>query len=128
MAIWKDWYKGNVADFHFYNETVNGTQVQKERLTMNMPKKVCEDITKLLWTEKTRIDLSNQRATKRYRQKRRFRSSPTRSSAIRMHLNLRIFDSAARTTMKMDMSRAVSSTVPTTKKAIFSAKHTMQNL
>jgi len=65
MAIWKSWYKGNVADFHFYNEVVNGQTVRKERLTMNMPKKVCEDIAKLLWTEKTRIDLSNKKATER---------------------------------------------------------------
>lgn len=62
---WKSWFKGNVADFHFYKEVVNGQTVQKERLTMNMPKKVCEDIAKLLWTEKTRIELSNKKATER---------------------------------------------------------------
>lgn len=65
QEIWIDWYKGAVTDFHYYNEVVNGQEVQMERLTMNMPKKVCEDISKLLWTEKTRIDLSNQKATKR---------------------------------------------------------------
>jgi len=65
MEIWKSWYKGNVADFHFYEEVVNGKTVKKERLTMNMPKKLCEDISKLLWTEKTRIELSNAKATKR---------------------------------------------------------------
>ena len=32
---------------------------------MNMPKKLCEDLTKLLWTEKTQINLSNKNATKR---------------------------------------------------------------
>ena len=65
QEIWLEWYRGNVNDFHYYNEVVNGQEVQMERLTMNMPKKVCEDISKLLWTEKTRIDLSNQKATKR---------------------------------------------------------------
>ena len=65
MAIWKSWYRGNVNDFHYYTERINGTDVKCERLTMNMPKKLCEDITKLLWTEKTRIDLSNKNATKR---------------------------------------------------------------
>lgn len=65
IEIWKSWYRGNVSDFHYYKEVVNGQTVQKERLTMNMPKKICEDISKLLWTEKTRIELSNQKATKR---------------------------------------------------------------
>lgn len=65
MEIWKSWYRGNVSDFHFYNVVVNGKTEQKERLTMNMPKKICEDISKLLWTEKTKVELSNQKATKR---------------------------------------------------------------
>lgn len=65
QEVWKSWYRGNVNDFHYYNARVNGKDVQCERKTMNMPKKVCEDITKLLWTEKTRIELSNKNATKR---------------------------------------------------------------
>ncbi len=65
MAIWKQWYRGNVNDFHYYNLRVNGKDVKCERKTMNMPKKLCEDITKLLWTEKTRIELSNKKATER---------------------------------------------------------------
>ena len=65
QEIWKSWYRGNVNDFHYYNAIVNGKDVKRERKTMNMPKKVCEDITKLLWTEKTRIELSNKNATKR---------------------------------------------------------------
>ena len=65
MSIWKEWYRGNVNDFHYYTERINGTNVQCERLTMNMPKKICEDITKLLWTEKTKIELSNTKATQK---------------------------------------------------------------
>lgn len=65
QEIWKSWYRGNVNDFHYYKARVNGKDVECERKTMNMPKKVCEDITKLLWTEKTRIELSNKNATKR---------------------------------------------------------------
>lgn len=65
QEIWLEWYRGDVNDFHYYNEIVNGQEIQMERLTMNMPKKICEDISKLLWTEKTRIDLSNQKATKK---------------------------------------------------------------
>lgn len=65
MAIWKQWYRGSVNNFHYYTERINGKDVKCERLTMNMPKKICEDITKLLWTEKTKIELSSQNATKR---------------------------------------------------------------
>lgn len=65
MSIWKSWYRGSVNDFHYYTEMVNGKSTQCERLTMNMPKKLCEDLTKLLWTEKTQINLSNKNATKR---------------------------------------------------------------
>ena len=65
MAVWKSWYRGNVNDFHYYTEVVCGKSTTCERLTMNMPKKLCEDLTKLLWTEKTQINLSNKNATKR---------------------------------------------------------------
>lgn len=65
QQIWKSWYRGNVNDFHYYTARVNGKNVKCERKTMNMPKKVCEDIAKLLWTEKTRIELSNNKATER---------------------------------------------------------------
>lgn len=66
MQIWQEWYSGDVTDFHHYNGVlVNGTTSQFERKTMNMAKKNCEDISKLLWTEKTTIDLSNKTATKK---------------------------------------------------------------
>lgn len=66
MAIWKSWYRGNVNDFHYYNATLaDGSTIRCERLTMNMPKKVCEDMAKLLWSEKTEITLDNKTKTKR---------------------------------------------------------------
>ena len=66
MAIWKEWYRGSVNDFHYYkSHMANGKTCDCERLTMNMPKKLCEDISKLLWTEKTQINLSSAKATKR---------------------------------------------------------------
>lgn len=65
MDCWKQWYSGSVSDFHFYKARLaNGTEVECEKLTMNMAKKVCEDMSKLLWTEKTEINLSNKNATK----------------------------------------------------------------
>ncbi len=65
MAIWKEWYQGSVNDFHYYKERIGGIETECERLTMNMPKKVCEDMAKMLWTEKTRIELSNKKATEK---------------------------------------------------------------
>ena len=65
QCLWKSWYRGSVADFHYYKEVVAGKEVQLERLTMNMAKKNCEDIAKLLWTEKTKIELDTPEATQR---------------------------------------------------------------
>ena len=63
QQIWKSWYRGNVNDFHYYNLRVNGKNEKCERKTMNMPKKVCEDMAKLLWTEKTQIQLKRKKDT-----------------------------------------------------------------
>lgn len=66
IAIWKEWYRGNVNDFHYYNlKLANGTTTRCELLTMNMPKKVCEDFSKLLWSEKVQINLNNEQAQSR---------------------------------------------------------------
>lgn len=66
MAIWKSWYRGNVNDFHYFNmKMADGATKQCERLTMNMPKKVCEDFAKLLWSEKVQIKLDKKKNTER---------------------------------------------------------------
>ena len=66
MAIWKSWYRGNVNDFHYYNmKMADGKTKECERLTMNMPKKVCEDFAKLLWSEKVQIKLDKKKNTER---------------------------------------------------------------
>ena len=63
---WKEWYSGYCPDFHTYNvKLADGTTVNKERLTMNMPKKVCEDRTKLVWSEKVKINLDTEEKTKK---------------------------------------------------------------
>lgn len=41
----------------------DGTTKRCERLTLNMPKKVCEDYAKLLWSEKVQIRLDNKANT-----------------------------------------------------------------
>ena len=63
QQIWLSWYRGSVNDFHYYTAKVNGKTIECERLTMNMPKKLCEDVSKLLWTEDTKIELNNKKAT-----------------------------------------------------------------
>jgi len=66
MAICKEWYRGDVNDFHHYNVNLaNGTTKKCERLTMNMAKKSCEDFSKLLWTEKTKIELDTKENTRK---------------------------------------------------------------
>lgn len=59
IADWMGWYRGNVANFHTYSaQLVTGRKVKCERMTLNMAKKVCEDMAKLIWTEKTQITLA----------------------------------------------------------------------
>lgn len=66
MALWKQWYRGNVNDFHNRKvKMADGTTQDEEVYTMNMAKKVCEDFAKLLWTEKTKIELGNKKNTKK---------------------------------------------------------------
>ena len=64
MAIWKSWYRGNVNDFHYFSKKMIDGKVKRcERLTLNMPKKLCEDFAKLLWSEKVQINLDNKANT-----------------------------------------------------------------
>lgn len=57
---WESWYRGKVAKFHdywIYNRP--GHKVKRERRSMQMAKKVCEDWADLLFDEKVRITLSD---------------------------------------------------------------------
>lgn len=63
QQLWLQWYRGSVNDFHFYNVTCNGKQTTKERKTMNAAKMVCEEMAKLLWTERTKIELDTPEKT-----------------------------------------------------------------
>jgi len=66
QAVWKSWYRGNVNDFHYYNEKlVDGSVIQVERYTLGMAKKLCEDFAKLSWSEKVKINLDNEDKTRR---------------------------------------------------------------
>lgn len=63
QEVWKQWYRGNVNDFHKYNAIVNGKSKQFERKTLNSAKTFSEEIAKLLWTEKTEIHLDDDNKT-----------------------------------------------------------------
>lgn len=64
ILTWQYWYKGLVPSFHYYNvKLADGTTVQKEKLTMNYAKKVSEDMSKLLWSNKVQINLDSEEKT-----------------------------------------------------------------
>ena len=64
MAICKQWYRGDVNDFHYYKvKLINGTEGKREKKTLGMPKKVCEDFSKLEWSEKVEINLDGTKNT-----------------------------------------------------------------
>ena len=66
IEVWKSWYSGNVGDFHFYNVSMaDGTTCQCERKTMNMPKKLEEDMEKLEWSDNVKIELGSKEKTKK---------------------------------------------------------------
>lgn len=58
--LWLEWFKGDVAKFHHY-ENYNGVKkVKSTRRTLNMAKKVAEDWANLLLNEKTDIAYGNE--------------------------------------------------------------------
>lgn len=57
IAEWKSWYAGKVKKFHRYTIYNGKKRVPMERMTLGMPKKICEDWANLLANEKTDIVL-----------------------------------------------------------------------
>jgi len=59
VSIWSSWFKGYVRNFHSY-EVYNGLRyVKKNKKTMKLAKRVCEDWAGLLWNEKVQITTPN---------------------------------------------------------------------
>lgn len=65
VAEWKSWYSGKVKRFHRYTIYNGKKAVPMERLTLGMPKKVCEDWASLLMNEKTDIVLADEEAQRK---------------------------------------------------------------
>lgn len=57
---WLSWYSGKVRRFHRYTINNGKKRVPMERLSLGMPKKVCEDWANLLMNEKTFITLKTE--------------------------------------------------------------------
>lgn len=56
---WKSWYKGNVKSFHNYYVYNGERKTKKKRYTMNMAKICCEDWSDVLWSEKCKISMKD---------------------------------------------------------------------
>ncbi|MDA3807755.1 MAG: phage portal protein, partial [Thiomicrorhabdus sp.] len=59
QAEWLSWYRGDVNGFHTFQKSVGGKSIDFERMTLNMPKKICEDWVSLIWNEKCEIRIED---------------------------------------------------------------------
>jgi len=58
---WKSWYRGNVKSFHNYFIYNGQRKVKQQRYTMNMAKEISEDWSDILWSEKCKISLKDEK-------------------------------------------------------------------
>ena len=75
IAEWKSWYAGKVRRFHRYTIFNGKKRVPMERMTLGMPKKICEDWANLLANEKTDIvlpDATSQETVNKYLDNNKF--------------------------------------------------------
>lgn len=63
---WKSWYVGNVKKFHNYYIYNGDRKVYQKRFSMNMAKKISEDWSDILWSEKCEISLKNDDSQKQF--------------------------------------------------------------
>lgn len=57
---WRSWYKGDVKTFHHYKVHNGNGYIKCKRRSLQMAKKVCEDIADLLLNEKVSITLTDE--------------------------------------------------------------------
>lgn len=62
IALWQSWYQGKVNSFHTYTQYNGQRKVTRQRKTIGMAKRFCEDWAALLLNEKVRINVGNQTA------------------------------------------------------------------
>lgn len=59
---WKSWYQGNVKSFHNYFIYNGNKHIPQQRYTMNMAKEISEDWSDILWSEKCKISLKDEKS------------------------------------------------------------------
>lgn len=62
IALWQSWYQGKVNSFHTYTQYNGQRKVTRQRKTMGMAKRFCEDWAALLLNEKVRISVGDEAA------------------------------------------------------------------
>ena len=63
---WKSWYQGNVKAFHNYFIYNGKRKVNQHRYTMNMAKEISEDWSDILWSEKCKISLKDEKSQEQF--------------------------------------------------------------
>jgi len=63
---WKSWYKGNVKSFHNYFIYNGQRKVNKKRFTLNMAKELSEDWSDILWSEKCKVSMKDDKTQKEF--------------------------------------------------------------
>ena len=63
---WKSWYRGNVRKFHNYYIWNGQRRVNQKRYTMNMDKEISEDWSDIIWSEKCKISMANEKAQQEF--------------------------------------------------------------
>lgn len=63
---WKSWYQGNVRSFHNYFIYNGRKKVNQKRFTMNMAKEISEDWSDILWSEKCKISMANEKSQEEF--------------------------------------------------------------
>ena len=63
---WHSWYIGNVKNFHNYFIYNGKKKVKQKRFTMNMAKEISEDWSDVLWSEKCKISMKDEKSQKQF--------------------------------------------------------------
>ena len=66
VGQWKSWYQGNVKDFHNYFIYNGKKKVNQKRFTMNMAKEISEDWSDVLWSEKCKISMADEKSQEQF--------------------------------------------------------------
>ena len=66
IDMWSSWYKGSVKSFHNYFIYNGKRKVNQKRFTMNMAKEISEDWSDILWSEKCKISMADEKSQEQF--------------------------------------------------------------